>query len=279
MNPGGGGGGRGGNNYGPSSPPTGSLPPFYESLKGGNQGAPGFNGQGLGNGVPFGGVGALTMDCDTGQELYAPQKQYSLLQNASASYGFVFKDEDDLVGFKQDGNPLPPVHVLNGYNNGGGPPPPPQNGYEMPDAMMVDLVSGNVVDPLQFTATLTFSSQADHNALLDSLTDDLFLQRMSSPDDHLLDESLPNPVEPAVESFPQLVNRVGTTNGTTNGFDMSRNYPAPNTYGSAPGSGVVIKTEAGYNLPKERPELALHINSSRETNMDELQVNISFIYQ
>lgn len=33
MNPGGN-GGRG--NYGPSSPPTGSLPPFYESLKGGN---------------------------------------------------------------------------------------------------------------------------------------------------------------------------------------------------------------------------------------------------
>lgn len=33
MNPGGN-GGRG--NYGPSSPPTGSLPPFYESLKAGN---------------------------------------------------------------------------------------------------------------------------------------------------------------------------------------------------------------------------------------------------
>lgn len=33
MNPGGN-GGRG--HYGPSSPPTGSLPPFYESLKGGN---------------------------------------------------------------------------------------------------------------------------------------------------------------------------------------------------------------------------------------------------
>lgn len=33
MNPGNN-GGRG--NYGPSSPPTGSLPPFYESLKGGN---------------------------------------------------------------------------------------------------------------------------------------------------------------------------------------------------------------------------------------------------
>lgn len=33
MNPGGN-GGRG--NYAPSSPPTGSLPPFYESLKGGN---------------------------------------------------------------------------------------------------------------------------------------------------------------------------------------------------------------------------------------------------
>ncbi|KAJ8979488.1 hypothetical protein NQ317_000364 [Molorchus minor] len=51
--------------------------------------------------------------------------------------------------------------------------------------MMVDMVSGTVVDPLQFTATLTFSSSAEH-ALLESLSDaaDLstFLQRLPSDD-------------------------------------------------------------------------------------------------
>lgn len=164
----GGGGGPGKSNYGPSSPPTGSLPPFYESLKGG--GLHGYQQysssyQSLMNG----GVGSneLAMDCDTGQELPnhyppnggdGPPKQYSLLQNVCATYGICVKEEDDLSSYVKD-----------------------QNFLQYDDALMVDSVTGAVVDPLQFTATLTFSSPADHTALLESLSDaaDLFLREVS----------------------------------------------------------------------------------------------------
>lgn len=111
-------------------------------------------------------------------------KHYSLLQNAA--YGIILKDEQDLE-YDSKMDPL----SLNGVaaaaagllQNGG------YAGYDVNDSMMVDL-SGNVVDPLQFTATLTFSSPAEH-ALLDSLTDavDLssFLQRL--PNDAMVQQT------------------------------------------------------------------------------------------
>ncbi|XP_055599441.1 transcriptional regulator ovo-like [Uranotaenia lowii] len=172
---GGAGGGMGGrdgrSNYGPNSPPTGSLPPFYESLKGGSAGLNGYNANG-----GFLNSSWNNMDCDTTQDLanlgaYTdangnsssnPSKQYSMLQNA---YGIALKDEADLdYDSKIDS-------LSNLYGN-----------YDVNDSMMVDM-NGVGVDPLQFTATLTFSSQSD-NALLDSLTDavDLshFLNRLPS---------------------------------------------------------------------------------------------------
>lgn len=183
---GGGMGGRDGrSNYGPNSPPTGSLPPFYESLKGGNNGMNAYNanngnymssqshGYTLGNG----------MDCDGSQELtnigsYSEQSNNNIsLKNYSmnAAYGLIMKDEQDLeYESKFDPLSLNSNLLQNGYGN-----------YDMSDSMMVDM-NGSGVDPLQFTATLTFSSPAEH-ALLDSLTDavDLssFLQRLPN-DDH-----------------------------------------------------------------------------------------------
>ncbi|XP_076252407.1 transcriptional regulator ovo isoform X13 [Rhynchophorus ferrugineus] len=176
MNP----GRDGRQNYGPSSPPTGSLPPFYESLKGGNNGS-GYNANGN-----FSSSYLLSnhqnMDCDTGQDLanlnvngQSSPKQYSTLQNAS--YGIVMKDEADLDMYE---NKIDPINQLlpNGYS-----------GYD--ESMMVDMVTGAVVDPLQFTATLTFSSSAEH-ALLESLSDatDLssFLQRLPSEENTDSDE-------------------------------------------------------------------------------------------
>lgn len=171
MNP----GRDGRQNYGPSSPPTGSLPPFYESLKGGNNNANNYNANGsfASNGYGLMGGGPQGMDCDTGQDMstmnlhggQSPPKQYSTLQNAS--YGLVMKDEIDLDIYETKidsiGSLLPGSYA----------------GYD--DAMMVDMATGAVVDPLQFTATLTFSSSAEH-ALLESLSDaaDLstFLQRL-----------------------------------------------------------------------------------------------------
>lgn len=161
----GGGGGPGKSNYGPSSPPTGSLPPFYESLKGG--GLHGY--QQYGSQYQNLVNDPLAMDCDTGQELPnhyppnggdGPPKQYSLLQNVCATYGICVKEEEDLSAYVKD-----------------------QNFLQYDDALMVDSVTGAVVDPLQFTATLTFSSPADHTAaLFESLSDaaDLFLREVIS---------------------------------------------------------------------------------------------------
>lgn len=98
--------------------------------------------------------------------------------------------------------------------------------YDVTDAgMMVDMVTGAVVDPLQFTTgTLTFNSPSDHTALLESLSDaaDLLLPRLQTEDggSDLLEESLHSPassssgigqdagqmttpVEPSVDPFPE----------------------------------------------------------------------------
>ncbi|XP_044737320.1 transcriptional regulator ovo isoform X2 [Chrysoperla carnea] len=188
---GGGGGGMnpgrdGRQNYLPSSPQTASLPPFYESLKVGNNNGNHFNGNFINNGnnngyslnVP------MNMDCEnSGNDImsvgsllnYASNnnncaenhhpKQYSLLQNAQ--YGIALKNEDDLDVYEN--NLLP-----GGYAN-----------YD--DAMMVDMVTGAVVDPLQFTATLTFSTP-EHAAILDSLSDEAeltnLLQRLPNDEEN-----------------------------------------------------------------------------------------------
>lgn len=202
MNPGGN-GGRG--NYGPSSPPTGSLPPFYESLKGGNNLA-NFANQYNGN-CYLTPSPAMGMDCENGQDSmnsqYTPQegKQYSMLQNACQNYGIALKEEDEYK--------IHPSDLLSGQYN-----------YDVSDGLMVDMGS-TVVDPLPFTATLTFNS-ADHSALLDSLSDaELYLRGLPQEENgnELLDEALHSPssagsvighdshispsVEPSVEPFAE----------------------------------------------------------------------------
>nr|CAD7428825.1 unnamed protein product [Timema monikensis] len=320
MNPGGGGRGT---NYGPNSPPTGSLPPFYESLKGGGGGGLGVGGGAGGHPFnPGNGYGllpaGLSMDCDTGQDsgmgyagggtAAAHHKQYSMLQNMCASYGLVTVKEDiddDLSEYTSKlcdtRDPLPPVHLLGGSannllaNNYLG-----NNPYDVSDSMMVDLVSGGAVDPLQFTATLTFSSPSDHNALLESLSDDLFLQRMSSDDDlgdnnnnsvetdHALlndglsssprlqqEQNIPPPVEPSVDPFPEhCQNGVG---GLTRSFDTSRNYAAPTHFNKSAlfmSGGGGNHQEPYHSLPKERQELALHICSSSPAPSEESQLQV-----
>lgn len=195
-----GGSGAGGNgrdnrsNYGPNSPPTGSLPPFYESLKGGaNGGLNAYNAQNGMNGNAFNNYllnsTLAQMDCDGNGELTnigypsSPQdantKQYSVLQNVYLQNGMVLKDEIDLdYDGKIDTLSLN-GNLLQNYGDG------------YTDSMMAEL--SNAVDPLQLTATLTFSSPNEH-ALLESLTDavDLsqFLQRLPSDDDQCNDLEL-----------------------------------------------------------------------------------------
>lgn len=201
MNPGGGAGG-GRSNYGPSSPPTGCLPPFYETLKGGGMSSlsslSAFGGHPYGGGVGGGYTmlpSAHSLDCgtDTGQGqggggmggygLDGPlPKQYSLLQNVCASYGLTVKEEDDFPGFDMLSSGkiggLPQISTL----TGGFVSSAQGNNYDVNDQMMVDLTGGSVVD---LTATLTFSSAAEHSALLESLSDaaDLFMTRLPHDDD------------------------------------------------------------------------------------------------
>jgi ovo-like protein len=241
---GGGMGGRDGrSNYGPNSPPTGSLPPFYESLKGGNNGMNAYNAN---NGNFMSQNGYNLMDCDGNQELTnianytenqnnnnnnnsnnnnnnsnSQNNKYSMLQNNNSAYGLVLKDEQDL---DYDSNLL-----QNSYG-----------GYDVNDSMMVDM-NGTVVDPLQFTATLTFSSPAEH-ALLDSLSDavDLssFLQRLPN-DDHsssgndLELSSTPSMTPDSVSITPvdskynidaYADHLLMSRNNNNNGYDSRNNY-------------------------------------------------------
>ncbi|XP_019868805.2 transcriptional regulator ovo-like isoform X2 [Aethina tumida] len=211
MNP----GRDGRQNYGPSSPPTGSLPPFYESLKGVN------NGNNFNAGGNFSSSYLMSnqhiMDCDTGQDLanlslngcQSPPKQYSTLQNAS--YGIIMKDETDLE-FESKVDPMNQL-LPGGYSN-----------YD--ESMMVDMVSGAVVDPLQFTATLTFSSSAEH-ALLESLSDaaDLstFLQRLPSEDNNEDELNSNNMHSPSMTPDSSNIHQVENLDGFNDNI-LSRNY-------------------------------------------------------
>ncbi|KAJ8897401.1 hypothetical protein PR048_002747 [Dryococelus australis] len=323
MNPGG--GGRGSNNYGPNSPPTGSLPPFYETLKNGGV-LSGFNNglQQFAHGNNGGNnYGMLSMDCDTGQDNsglgYAGgggggrtnDSKYSMLQNMCASYGLITvkEDVDDLAEYATSRDSLPPIHLLGGGggNNNLGATAAALLGaggyqYDVSDSMMVDLVAGSVVDPLQFTATFTLSGASDHNALLESLTDDLFLQRMSSDGDlsdannntdtesailrvtselhgsmtttpspglqqntqQSSQQGLPPPVEPSVDPFPehcQNVSSVTRTFDTSHGYSASPHYTKNSLFLSGGQQEGTTSSSSYHNLPKDRPELALHISS------------------
>ncbi|XP_072756014.1 uncharacterized protein [Anoplolepis gracilipes] len=294
--PPGGNGGRG--NYGPSSPPTGSLPPFYESLKGGNNLANFANQYNTAQGnaylTPLTAVG---IECDTGQQdnsqhaQYNAQegKQYSLLQNVCAnvcaSYGLTFKEEEEELG----GYKIQPDLLSGQYAS-----------YDVTDGMMVDMVTGTVVDPLQFTAgTLTFNSPSDHTALLESLSDaaDLLLPRLQTEDgsSDLLEESLHSPastgssgigqdaghmttpVEPSVDPFPEH------SMALTRGFD-TRHYTTPQHFNASKLASLNYATgESNYqSLPKERPELALHVNQNQQQQQQQdqqLQIQVQLQQQ
>lgn len=171
------------------------------------------------------------MECDTGQQELGGQnqygaqeaKQYQLLHNVCASYGLTLKEEEDLSAYK-----LHPPDLLSGQ----------YGAYDVTDAgMMVDMVTGAVVDLPQFTAlSLPYNSASDHATLLETLNDaaDLFLPRLPADEggNDLLDDSLhsppstgstidrdgqiTSPVEPSVDPFPEHSITLAR------GFDASR---------------------------------------------------------
>lgn len=240
----GGGNGSGGrdnrSNYGPNSPPTGSLPPFYESLKGGNGVMNAYNTANASflaqNGYNNMMGSNLNMDCDTTQEftsignysadaavLNNTAKQFSMLHNAA--YGIVLKDEIDL-----DYDTKSDLHMNSHMMQN-------TNGYSYDDGMMIDINNG--VDTLPFNATLTFSSPAD--ALLDSLSDavDLssFLQRLPNDDQPSPGNDLEITSNPSItpdsvsvtasdnnclESFPDIL--LGRNSFDRSAYNMSNRF-------------------------------------------------------
>nr|CAD60248.1 zinc finger transcription factor [Bactrocera oleae] len=215
------GGGRDGrSNYGPNSPPSGALPPFYESLKSGNtmnsssstsanfngnsnfliqnaaaaaylMSAAGGNGGGQqhtnnyldcspSNGNSAGGVGSGVNDSGNGG------LEITTFANGQA-YGIILKDEPDIEydEAKIDIGAFAQNIIQATMGNSGN-----FNAAAYEDAIMSDLANSQgpngSVDPLQFTATLMLSSQTDH--LLEQLSDavDLssFLQRECADDEN-----------------------------------------------------------------------------------------------
>jgi len=218
--------------YGPNSPPTGSLPPFYESLKSGNGSINAYSAASASflaqNGYNTLMASNLNMDCDTTQEHngnnYSSESTASNSGNKFASlhnaaYGLVCKDEIDLDYESKDT-----------MNNSNMMQPNQQYPYNVDDGMMHEMNNGSV-DPLQFTATLTFSSPAEH-ALLDSLTDavDLssFLNRYPNDDQ----SSSGNDLE--IASTPSLTPDSVSVNANENNclepfpdLILNRNYERP----------------------------------------------------
>ncbi|XP_073832094.1 transcriptional regulator ovo isoform X8 [Musca autumnalis] len=216
------GGGRDGRgNYGPNSPPSGALPPFYESLKSGNtmngssttnfnstapsnfllQNAAAYLMSAAGNGgtggsggqqYPLGGgdnIGGGSPPSLSGTSLdQTPSSASSMLFANGHAYGIILKDEPDIEydEAKIDIGAFAQNIIQATMGNSGN-----FNASAYEDAIMSDLASAaqgpnGTVDPLQFTATLMLSSQTDH--LLEQLSDavDLssFLQRNCVDDEN-----------------------------------------------------------------------------------------------
>lgn len=202
MNP----GRDGRQNYGPSSPPTGSLPPFYETLKGGNN-SKSYNANNC-NQLNL----VLGLDSETNDfanlnvsGINTSPKQYSMLQNAS--YGIVMKDESDFDTYDSKVDAM--GNIYSTYDD------------------ISDMVAGGVIDPLQLSATLTFASGSD-SSLLDTLSDanDLttFLQRLPQEDNDN-EEILP----PSSMHTPPITPPDSQMHGVDHNLDFtdqvfSRNY-------------------------------------------------------
>ncbi|XP_030023604.2 transcriptional regulator ovo isoform X1 [Manduca sexta] len=248
----GGGSGSGGNgrdgrsNYGPNSPPTGSLPPFYETL-----GPSTKSGQNTFNANSnftneFNIINGFNMDCENNENATnfpEQSKQYSLMQNAH--YGLALKDEE--IDYESK---LENLGAIGNYGNSF-------------DPMVVEMTE-DVIDNYQFNATLTFpgpnegilgnlsDSTEDFASLLNNheITDsDLRESSSITPD------SVHNPVD--IETL-----------------SLSRQYYEKNYFAIAS-----QEQSSSYNFVKERPDLLMQLNSAallphNEGQMQQLQIHV-----
>ncbi|XP_041973146.1 transcriptional regulator ovo-like isoform X2 [Aricia agestis] len=255
----GGGSGSGGNgrdgrsNYGPNSPPTGSLPPFYETL-----GPSSKNGQNTFNAngnfsSEFNIINGFNMDCEnndnTNTNFPEQSKQYSLMQNAH--YGLALKDEE--IDYESK---LENLGTVGSYNN------------NFDESMVVDM-GEDVIDNNQFYNTLTFAPNESILGNLSDSTDDfasLLSNHVESINDPDLRESssiTPDSVHNAVdiESLAEQVN-------------LSRQYYEKANYLAFASQ----EQSSTYNFAKERPDLLMQLNPAllqhNEGQMQQLQIHV-----
>lgn len=255
----GGGSGSGGNgrdgrsNYGPNSPPTGSLPPFYETL-----GPSTKNGQNTYNANgnfsnEFNMINGFNMDCENTENAntnFSEQsKQYSLMQNAH--YGLALKDEE--IDYE---NKLENLGTIGSY------------GSNFDESMVVDM-GEDVIDNNQFYTTLTFApnegilgnlsdSTEDFASLLnnhvESITDSELRESSS-----ITPDSVHNPVD--IESLAEQVS-------------LSRQYYEKANYLAFASQ----EQSSTYNFAKERPDLLMQLNPAllqhNEGQMQQLQIHV-----
>lgn len=256
----GGGSGSGGNgrdgrsNYGPNSPPTGSLPPFYETLGPSTKGGQNSFNANSSFSNEFNIINGFNMDCennDNATNFPEQSKQYSLMQNAH--YGLALKDEE--IDYESK---LENIGAIGNY------------GSNFDDSMVVDM-GEDVIDNYQFANTLTFpgpnegilgnlsDSTEDFATLLnnhvESITDSDIRESSS-----ITPDSVHNPVD--IESLAEQVN-------------LSRQY-----YEKANYLAFASQENQGssYNFAKDRPDLLMQLNPALlqhgEGQMQQLQIHV-----
>ncbi|XP_061705794.1 transcriptional regulator ovo-like isoform X1 [Cydia pomonella] len=252
----GGGSGSGGNgrdgrsNYGPNSPPTGSLPPFYETLGPSTKsGQNSYNANGSFSNE-FNMINGFNMDCESNENTTnfpEQSKQYSLMQNAN--YGLALKDED--IDYE---NKMENLGAMGNY------------GSNFDDSMVVDM-GDDVIDTYHFTNTLTFpgSNEGILGNLSDSTEDfENLLNNHVEPitDSDLRESSSISPASVDIESLAEQVT-------------LSRQY-----YEKANNYLAFASQEAGssYNFAKDRPDLLMQLNPAllqhSEGQMQQLQIHV-----
>lgn len=256
----GGGSGSGGNgrdgrsNYGPNSPPTGSLPPFYETLGPSTKG--GQNSFNANSNFPneFNLMNGFSMDCennDNATNFPEQSKQYSLMQNAH--YGLALKDEE--IDYE---NKLENLGAIGNY------------GSNFDDSMVVDM-GEDVIDNYQFSTTLTFSGT--NEGILSNLSDSTedFANLLNTHVESITDSDLR---ESSSSITPDSVHNQEVIESLAEQVNLSRQYYEKANY------LAFASQEQGstYNFSKERPDLLMQLNPAllqhNEGQMQQLQIHV-----
>ncbi|XP_046978705.1 transcriptional regulator ovo-like isoform X1 [Vanessa cardui] len=255
----GGGSGSGGNgrdgrsNYGPNSPPTGSLPPFYETL-----GPSSKNGQNTYNANgnfsnEFNIINGFNMDCEntenTNTTFPEQSKQYSLMQNAH--YGLALKDEE--IDYE---NKIENLGAIGNY------------GSNFDDSMVVDM-GEDVIDNNQFYTTLTF---APNEGILGNLSDSTedFASLLNNHVESITDTEL----RESSSITPDSVHNAVDIESLAEHVSLSRQY-----YEKANYLAFASQDQSStYNFAKERPDLLMQLNPAllqhNEGQMQQLQIHV-----